>query len=88
MSIFKYSAYYDHKLTRENFLREEISEEEIEKRICEFSKLISNHFEERNERASIGIDGIVNIETKLAEKDCNNVVALIAVGLDLLPKKH
>ena len=83
MNTYKYSSYYKIGLTFE-----ELSKEEQERNIGLFYTDVVSLFEDGDEIISMDDNGIVSIQTTLDEKECDDLVAKVAIGLYLLPMKH
>ncbi|MFJ2523545.1 hypothetical protein ACIOWB_10330 [Pseudomonas capeferrum] len=83
MKIYRYSSYY--KNTR-SF--KDLTKEEQERNIGLFYTDLINFFEGSDEVLTIDDAQIVSIQTNLNEKECDDLVAKVALGLELLPKKH
>lgn len=83
MSTYKYSVYYKNGLTFA-----ELSKEEQERNIGLFYTDVVSYFEDGDEIISMDDNGVVSIKTTLDEKECDDLVAKVAIGLDLLPMKY
>ena len=83
MNTYKYSSYYKNGKTSE-----ELSKEEQERNIGLFYTDVVSTFEDGDEIISIDDKGIVSIQTTLDEKECDDMIAKVAIALDLFPKKH
>lgn len=83
MKTYKYSSYYKHTRSFEY-----LSNEEQERNIGSFHTALVNFFEDGDEIITVDEGQIVSIQTTRDEKECDDLVAKVALGLELLPKKH
>ncbi len=84
---FKYRIYYKYKLSKSNFMDDELSQEDIERNKELLLSDLVGHFEEVGGVVELSNDGVISINTSLSRKECDDVVAGYLSGLHLLAHK-
>ena len=88
MPTYLYRPYYSNKITtHEQFMRDQLSDEEAAQLIAQLPADLEHYFEEGEAQISIA-NGILHVKTDLSEKECHLRVAKCLTSLNLRAEKQ
>ncbi|ATL91909.1 hypothetical protein CK911_03175 [Aeromonas sp. CU5] len=83
----KYRPYYEYKPTRENFMDDEMSEEDVARNIELLVDDLTEHFSAIGGMVEFSSEKVISITTDLTEEECDTAVTGYLNNLKLFAKK-